>query len=180
MQNLVKISKFMSKCLRHQPELLGLTLEPGGWVSVSDLLAGAARKGQPISREELEQVVAENDKKRFSFNENKTKIRASQGHSTDVDLQLKETVPPDVLYHGTVGASLTAIFDGGLKKMDRHAVHLSTSLETAAKVGSRRGSPIILTVDAAKMVQDGFTFYVSDNGVWLTDHVPSQYIKVGP
>jgi len=176
--NIVKISKFLSKCLRHEPELLGLTLESGGWVLVSDLLTGANKKGQSISHQELEQVVANNDKKRFSFNYDKTKIRANQGHSTEVDLQLKEAVPPDVLFHGTIVTFLSNIIRDGLKKMSRHAVHLSKDVETAINVGSRRGKPIVLTVDALKMAKDGFKFYVSDNGVWLTESVPSQYINI--
>jgi putative RNA 2'-phosphotransferase len=177
-KSLVTVSKFLSKYLRHEPEALGLTLEPGGWVLVEELLSGAAKNDFPISREELERVVAESDKKRFSFDEAGTRIRANQGHSTDVDLQLKEVEPPEQLFHGTVERFLDAILAEGLKKMDRHDVHLSKDVQTASKVGERRGKPIILVIDSAKMATDGFKFRLSENGVWLTDHVPSQYLRL--
>ncbi|HVW37421.1 MAG TPA: RNA 2'-phosphotransferase [Pirellulales bacterium] len=177
-KRLVTVSKFLSKHLRHEPESLGLSLAPGGWAVVDDLLAGAARIGFPISREELRQVVAENDKRRFSLDESGEQIRANQGHSTEVDLQLPETDPPETLFHGTVERFLDAIWAEGLKKMNRHDVHLSPDEQTAAKVGQRRGKPIILAIDAAKMAADGFKFRVSANGVWLTEHVPPQYIRL--
>lgn len=176
-QRLVTISKFVSKYLRHEPEALGLTLEPGGWVAVEGMLAGAAKIGFPISKEELDQVVAENDKQRFSFDESRTKIRANQGHSTEVDLQLSEVQPPEQLFHGTVQKFLDAILAEGLKKMDRHDVHLSKDAETAIKVGQRRGKPIILVIDSGRMAGDGFKFRLSENGVWLTAHVPPKYIR---
>lgn len=175
-KRLITVSKFLSKHLRHEPERLGLTLEPGGWVSIEVLLAGAEAIGFAISRDELQQVVAESDKQRFAFDESGERIRANQGHSTEVDLQLTEVAPPPQLFHGTVARFLDAILAEGLKKMDRHDVHLSLDVETAAKVGSRRGKPVILVIDAARMAADGFTFRVSDNGVWLTDHVPPEYI----
>lgn len=178
-KRLITVSKFLSKHLRHEPDDLGLTLEPGGWVLVEDLLAGAATIGFPISREELEQVVAENDKKRFSLDETGTKIRANQGHSTEVDLQLKEVDPPEQLFHGTVEKFLDAILAEGLKTMDRHDVHLSKDIQTATKVGQRRGRPVILVIESGRMAADGFTFRLSENGVWLTDHVPPQYIWRG-
>jgi putative RNA 2'-phosphotransferase len=177
-KRLVTISKFLSKYLRHEPESLGLSLEPGGWVAIEDLLAGAAKLGFPISREELAQVVVESDKQRFSFDETGAKIRANQGHSTDVDLQLKEVDPPEQLFHGTVEKFLDSILAEGLKKMDRHDVHLSKDVETATKVGERRGKPIILVIDSGRMAADGFKFRLSENGVWLTDHVPPQYIRL--
>jgi putative RNA 2'-phosphotransferase len=177
MSRLVTVSKCVSKYLRHEPEALGLTLEPGGWVPVADLLAGAAKIGFPITREELDQVVAENDKQRFSFDDTRTKIRANQGHSTEVDLQLRVVEPPGQLFHGTVGKFLDAILAEGLKKMDRHDVHLSKDVETATKVGQRRGKPVILVIESGQMAADGFKFRVSDNGVWLTDHVPPKYIR---
>ena len=174
---LVTVSKFLSKYLRHEPESLGLALEPGGWVLVDDLLAGATKVGFPVSQEELVQVVAESDKKRFSFDEAGTRIRANQGHSTEVDLQLKEVDPPEQLFHGTVERFLNAILAEGLKKMERHDVHLSKDVQTACKVGERRGKPVILVIDSAKMATDGFKFRLSENGVWLTDHVPPQYLR---
>lgn len=175
-KRLITVSKFLSKYLRHEPEALGLALEPGGWVFVADLLAGATKIGFPITREELSQVVAENDKPRFALDETGARIRANQGHSTEVDLQLKEADPPEQLFHGTVSKFLNAILTEGLKKMDRHDVHLSQDVQTAAKVGQRRGKPIILVIDSARMAADGFKFRLSDNGVWLTDHVPPRYI----
>lgn len=177
-KRLVTVSKFLSKYLRHEPEALGLTLEPSGWVLVDDLLAGAARQGFEITRDELFQVVAENDKRRFSLDETRTKIRANQGHSTKVDLQLEEAEPPSELFHGTVSKFLDVILTDGLKKMDRHDVHLSKDVETALKVGGRRGNPIVLVIDSGKMSADGYKFRLSENGVWLTDHVPPQYIRV--
>lgn len=176
-KRLVTVSKFLSKYLRHEPESLGLQLEPGGWASTGDLLAGAARIGFPITRSELEHVVAENDKRRFSFDETGEKIRANQGHSTQVDLQLEEVDPPDQLFHGTVSKFLDSILAEGLQKMGRHDVHLSQDLQTASKVGQRRGKPIILTIESGKMAADGYKFRRSANGVWLTDHVPPQYIR---
>jgi putative RNA 2'-phosphotransferase len=177
-KRLVTVSKFLSKYLRHEPEALGLTLGPGGWVAVDDLLAGAARSGFQISREELLEVVADSDKQRFALDETKTRIRANQGHSTEVDLQLAEVEPPAELFHGTVGKFLDAILSEGLKKMDRHDVHLSKDLETATKVGQRRGVPVLLVIDAARMAADGYKFRLADNGVWLTDHVPAKYLRV--
>ena len=174
----VTVSKFLSKYLRHEPEALGLSLEPGGWVLVDDLLSGAAKIGFAISREELDRVVAESDKKRFAFDETGTRIRANQGHSTEVDLQLKESTPPDQLFHGTVERFLAAIMAEGLQKMARHDVHLSPDVQTASKVGERRGKPVILLIDSAKMAAEGFKFRLSENGVWLTDHVPPQYIRL--
>jgi putative RNA 2'-phosphotransferase len=177
-KRLITISKFLSKYLRHEPEALGLTLEPGGWVLVDDLLVGADRQGFPITKEELAQVIADNDKQRFALDDTETKIRANQGHSTEVDLQLKETEPPPELFHGTVSKFLDAIMADGLKKMDRHDVHLSKDVQTATKVGQRRGKPIILAIDSAKMSAEGYRFRLSENGVWLTDQVPAKYIRV--
>lgn len=175
-KRLVTVSKFLSKHLRHEPEALGITLAPGGWVAVDELLAGAMQSGFTIDPEELKQVVAESDKQRFAFDETGTRIRANQGHSTEVDLELPEAVPPNVLYHGTVEKFLAAILAEGLKKMARHHVHLSPDTATAVKVGERRGRPVILLVDAAAMHAAGYAFYASTNGVWLTDHVPPRYL----
>jgi len=177
-QRLVTVSKFLSKYLRHEPEALSLTLEPGGWVPVEDVLAGASRIGFSITVEELKQVVAENDKQRFSFDEAGSKIRANQGHSAEVDLQLKEAEPPEQLYHGTVAKFLDAIRTEGLRKMNRHDVHLSKDAQSASKVGQRRGKPVILVIESAKMAADGYRFRLSANGVWLTDHVPPRYIRL--
>jgi len=175
---LVKISKYLSKHLRHTPERLGLTLAVGGWVSVEALLSACAAHQFPFTLTELEAVVAASDKQRFSFDETKTRIRANQGHSVAVDLQLEPQTPPAVLYHGTGEKSVPAILRSGLLKMSRHHVHLSRELETARKVGMRHGRPVILAIDTVAMQQAGFTFYCSDNGVWLVDEVPSQYLEV--
>ena len=174
---LVKISKFLAKHLRHKPEALGLTLLPGGWVGIDELLAAAARKGFVLSRAELDQVVAENDKQRFTVDAANNRIRANQGHSVDIDLQLTAAIPPSVLFHGTVGPYLAAIFTTGLKKMARHHVHLSADRETAIRVGARRGQPVVLQVDSAAMAAEGHEFFLSANGVWLVDAVPPQYLK---
>lgn len=171
------ISKFLSFLLRHSPETIGLELDEQGWADVATLLAKAGTQQQPITREILEEIVATNDKKRFAFNEDKTKIRASQGHSVEVALDLQAQEPPEYLYHGTVARFLDAIKAEGLLKMNRQHVHLSKDMETATKVGSRRGAPVILTVSAREMHRDGWLFYLSDNGVWLTGAVPAQYIN---
>ena len=177
-KRLVRVSKFLSKHLRHAPEKLGLTLSPGGWVAVDDLLAGCARAGFRVSPAELKEVVARNDKQRFSFDESGTLIRANQGHSAPVDLQLEPATPPAVLYHGTPEKSVEQILRTGLKKMARHHVHLSPTVPTAQAVGARRGRPVILAVDAAGMARGGHTFYCSANGVWLVDEVPPQYLRL--
>ncbi|UOQ51661.1 RNA 2'-phosphotransferase [Hymenobacter cellulosivorans] len=174
---LTHLSKFLSLHLRHQPQELGLTLAEGGWVSVEELLAGCARRGRPITRAELADVVADNDKQRFAFDATGTRIRAQQGHSVTVDLQLPPALPPALLFHGTVAAALPAIRQEGLQKRQRHHVHLSPDEATARRVGQRRGQPLILAIDAAAMQQAGFVFYESGNGVWLTDQVPPQYLR---
>jgi putative RNA 2'-phosphotransferase len=179
-RRLVTVSKFLSKYLRHEPEALGLTLEPGGWVSVDALLSGAAGRGFRIGREELDEVVARNDKRRFSFDAAGIRIRANQGHSTTVDLQLAPVPPeevPDVLYHGTVKRFLEVILREGLRPMQRHHVHLSPDVETASKVGMRRGRPVVLAVDARALSQASAVFYRSDNGVWLVEAVPPAYLR---
>lgn len=171
------ISKFMSLVLRHKPQEIGLELDENGWVSVLEFLDKMNSKGNNLDFENLEEIVVTNDKKRFAFNEDKTKIRASQGHSVTIDLALEEVLPPETLFHGTVEKFISEIKSKGLLKMSRQHVHLSKDKETAIKVGSRRGNPIILIVDCTKMYQDGFKFYQSENGVWLTDTVPSNYIQ---
>ena len=177
-KSLVKRSKYLARHLRHQPEALGLTLEPGGWVAVDGLLAAMRRHGIELSRAQLDEIVARNNKQRFSFDETGTRIRANQGHSIPVDLQLAPATPPDALYHGTSKATIGPILREGLQKMRRQHVHLSRDKATAIKVGSRHGAPIVLLVDAAAMARDGYQFFLSDNGVWLTDHVPPQYLRV--
>jgi putative RNA 2'-phosphotransferase len=175
-----KISKYLSKHLRHTPERLGLTLATGGWVNVDDLLSACALHQFPVTRAELEEVVDTSDKQRFSLDESKTRIRANQGHSVDIDLELQPQTPPDVLYHGTGEQSVPAILQSGLLKMSRHHVHLSKDAETARKVGMRHGHPTILAIAASDMHQVGCIFYCSENGVWLVDSVPPQYLSVVP
>lgn len=175
-RRLVTISKFLAKHLRHAPDALGLTLQTGGWVSVDELLAASERIGFSISYDELIECVETNDKRRFSFDDTGDLIRANQGHSVEIDLQLEEKQPPDVLYHGTVERFLASIMTEGLKKDQRHHVHLSKDIETARKVGSRRGKPIVLQVDAGKMYGAGNKFFFSVNGVWLTDSVPAVFL----
>lgn len=172
------ISKFLSKYLRHEPAKIGLSLDVGGWVQVDDLLAASAKHNFVISREELEEVVATNAKQRFSFDPTRTLIRANQGHSVEVDLQLEPMLPPDVLYHGTAEKNVEAIRRFGLQKMSRHHVHLSTDLVTAKMVGQRHGKPVVFEVDAAAMCKAGSIFYCSANQVWLVDHVPPEYLQI--
>lgn len=175
-KQVVRISKFLSKHLRHDPQGLGLTLAEGGWVRVEDLLQGCARKGMRISRAQLEEVVAGNDKQRFSFDETSTRIRANQGHSVEVDLQLEPVAPPAVLYHGTGHTTADAVASEGLQRMRRHHVHLSPDVPTAQRVGARHGRPVVFQVDAAGMHAAGHSFYRSENGVWLTDAVPPEFL----
>jgi len=171
----VKVSKYLSKHLRHQPERIGLTLDEAGWVEIDELIAACAAHGFRVTRDELDHVVAANDKKRFAIDG--TRIRASQGHSVEVDLGLDPAVPPPYLYHGTVARSLDAIRAEGLRPMNRHDVHLSADRETATRVGARRGRPVVLSVDAGAMHQDGHVFHLSANGVWLTKSVPPRYLR---
>ena len=172
----VKVSKYLAKYLRHAPHELGLELQPGGWVPVDDLLAAAEKNGFPISYDELVECVETNDKQRFAFDVSGELIRANQGHSVEVDLQLEEREPPEFLYHGTVERFLPSILEEGLIRGKRHHVHLSKDFETARKVGSRRGKPVILQVDAGRMHWDGHKFLLSANGVWLTDSVAPAYL----
>jgi putative RNA 2'-phosphotransferase len=176
-RRLTRISKYLSLHLRHRPADLGLVLDPGGWVPIEALLAAAAEHDFPILRTELDQVVAESDKQRFGLDPTGTRIRANQGHSVEVDLQLAPASPPAVLYHGTGPRALAAIRREGLRKMQRHQVHLSADVETATRVGARHGRPSLFSIDTAAMQRDGFTFYVSTNGVWLVERVPPEYLE---
>ena len=176
----VRVSKYLSKYLRHAPHELGLSLQPGGWVPVDDLLAAAEKNDFPITYDELVDCVDTNDKQRFAFDETGDLIRANQGHSVEVDLQLEEREPPETLYHGTVERFLPSILIEGLVRGKRHHVHLSKDVDTARRVGARRGKPVILTVDARGLYQDGHRFLLSANGVWLTDAVPTGYLSRVP
>ncbi|PKQ31275.1 MAG: RNA 2'-phosphotransferase [Actinobacteria bacterium HGW-Actinobacteria-2] len=171
------ISKFLSLVLRHSPETVGISLDAQGWVGVDELLAACGQHGRSISRAELDEVVAISPKRRFAFSEDGRRIRASQGHSVSVDLGYEPSDPPAVLYHGTVARALEAIREDGLRPMQRHHVHLSADIATALSVGGRRGAPVVLVIDAAAMSAAGIAFFVSANGVWLTEHVPSRFIS---
>lgn len=176
-QNTLKfISKKLSYTLRHHPESIGLVLDKEGWANVSELLDGLAKDNVKVSMEDLQEVVAQNDKKRFAFSEDFKKIRASQGHSIDIELGYGAKTPPEILYHGTSTKSLDSIKEQGLLKQNRHHVHLSADKETAQKVGSRHGKPVVLIVNAKEMQQAGFEFFISENGVWLTETVPVDYL----
>jgi putative RNA 2'-phosphotransferase len=173
-----RISKRLSLHLRHEPKTLGLTLEPGGWVKVDDLLRAFSSKHFPVTREQLETVVKENDKQRFSFDETGLRIRANQGHSAKVNLQLEPQIPPDVLYHGTALSVLEVILREGLKRMKRHHVHLSTDKDMMLKVAMRHGKPVLLKIKAKEMHGAGYKFYLSANGVWLVDAIPPTFLEV--
>lgn len=173
-----KISKYLSYHLRHAPEKLGLKLEVGGWVKIEELLQASQKDQFPLTLTQLKEVVATNEKQRFSIDETGTKIRANQGHSIKVDLQLHPLTPPNLLYHGTCNQAIPSILEKGLQKMSRHHVHLSCDVVTAQKVGQRRGKPVILEINAQKMSEDGFLFYCSDNQVWLVDYVPPVYLTI--
>lgn len=177
MADLVRISKTLSYWLRHRPGEAGLSLDAQGWADVDSVLAALAAKGLPGDIDSLLSVVEENDKQRFELTADLDRIRARQGHSVGVDLALAPTEPPAELFHGTVEHFLNAILREGLRKMRRHHVHLSPDMETARRVGARRGAPVILTVNASLMRAEGHPFYVTDNRVWLTDHVPPQALR---
>jgi putative RNA 2'-phosphotransferase len=174
--SLIRVSKFISLVLRHDPGKIGLMLDENGWAGVDELLRQAHKAGVNLDRPTLEQVVAQNEKKRFAFSADGQKIRASQGHSIAVDLALQPVSPPDVLYHGTAERFHESIVEKGLIPGQRNHVHLSADTKTALMVGKRHGKPIIFIVKAREMEQAGFLFYLSENKVWLTDAVPTKYL----
>ncbi|MGW3246727.1 RNA 2'-phosphotransferase [Streptomyces sp. NPDC001070] len=176
-KQLVKVSKFLARVLRHDPASIGITLDEGGWVDVDELIAASSRAGRRFSRAELDHVVAGNNKKRYAFSEDGRRIRASQGHSVEVDLGLAPAEPPEVLFHGTASTTLPIVLREGLKPMSRRDVHLSADVETAVRVGARHGRPVVLAVDAAGLAATGHVFRVSANGVWLTDRVPPTHLR---
>jgi putative RNA 2'-phosphotransferase len=176
--DLRRVSKRLSYVLRHAPHSVGVTLDDAGWVPVDDLLAALSAHGLRLTREQLDHVVASNDKQRFSFDDTGTRIRASQGHSVPVDLGYAAATPPDVLFHGTPTRNLDSILVQGLRPGSRHAVHLSSDAETASVAGARRGEHVVLRVAAAAMAAAGSTFARSANGVWLVDAVPPQHLTV--
>lgn len=174
--HLIKTSKFLSLVLRHEPERIGLVLDTQGWASVEELLFRANEHGVSLSRDVLDEIVATNEKRRFALSADGLRIRASQGHSIEVDLALAPQTPPNLLFHGTAGRFLDSIRRDGLLKMSRQHVHLSADEATAIQVGQRHGKPVVLQIDAARMAANGIIFYLSANQVWLVDAVPPPYL----
>ena len=173
---ITRISKFLSLILRHQPEKIGITLDNEGWANVNELIEKSKKAGIEFDLPTLQVVVKTNNKKRFAFNPTGDKIRASQGHSVKVELGYSPQTPPDFLFHGTAIQNLSSILEKGLEKRTRQHVHLSSDKETAKKVGQRHGEPVVLTIMAKRMQEEGSEFYFSANGVWLTEHVPPKFI----
>ena len=172
-KELIRIGKYITLLLRHKPEKEDLHMDRNGWVGVSELT-----KKLNISKTDLDEIVDNDNKGRFSYSDNMTKIRCNQGHSIDVDVELTEMIPPDILYHGTATKSLNSIFENGIDKRVRNHVHLSSDKETADKVGKRHGNVIILNIDSKQMFEDGIKFYLSVNNVWLTDYIDRKYITL--
>lgn len=175
-KQITRISKFLSLVLRHKPETIGITLDQNGWTSIDELIAKSINYGVHFDRPILNRIVDTNAKKRFAFDETLQKIRASQGHSIAVELGYRSQEPPAILFHGTAEKSVDSISKNGLEKQSRQHVHLSSDFETAIKVGQRHGKPVVLKVLAGEMYSDGFEFFLSENGVWLTESVPVKYI----
>lgn len=172
-----RIGKFLSLVLRHSPETIGIELDENGWAFTNDLIEKCRKHNYNFSMDDLIEIVDTNDKKRYAFSEKKDKIRASQGHSININLALEPVEPPEFLYHGTATRFIQSILQKGIMKQNRRHVHLSKDKATALKVGSRHGKPEVLVVMAKKMFDEGITFYRSDNGVWLTDYVDVKYIS---
>lgn len=173
-KDIIEKGKFLCLVLRHKPEEIDLKIDKHGWANVNELLT----KAKFISLDELNEIVETNNKKRFEFNDDKSLIRACQGHSIDVEMNYKPQTPPDILYHGTASRFLDSIFKNGILKGNRQYVHLSLNKEIALDVGKRHGKPVILLVDSKQMFEDGIEFYCSNNGVWLTDYVDKKYFKL--
>jgi putative RNA 2'-phosphotransferase len=182
-EELVSTSKYLSFILRHNPGSIGLKLDENGWAKIDELIecssvcASDGKKGKMLTKEIIFLTVENNSKKRFALDPEKTKIRAVQGHSIDVDVELKEQVPPQVLYHGTATRFLESIMKKGLLPSGRNHVHLSSDIKTAVNVGARHGKPVVLEINSESMHRDGYVFFISENGVWLTDTVPPCFIK---
>ena len=173
----VAVGRYISLLLRHRPEAGNLVLDANGWCDVQSLVDAVAARFTGFSVADLEWIVANNDKRRYSFDESRCRIRANQGHSVNVDVELAPSTPPSVLYHGTASRFVDSIRESGIKKGSRLYVHLSSTADTAAGVGRRHGSPVVITVDAAAMYAAGYNFYLSANGVWLTDAVPPEFLR---
>jgi putative RNA 2'-phosphotransferase len=177
-KDITSISKFLSLVLRHQPDIIDITLDEQGWVNVDELLKQANAYGHSFDLELLIHVVETNSKKRFAFDDSRQKIRASQGHSVNIELGYQAQMPPEILYHGTGEKSVAGIQQAGLEKRSRQHVHLSKNIETAIQVGSRHGRPAVFNVLAGAMHKNGYVFYLSENKVWLTDHVPAEFLRL--
>jgi putative RNA 2'-phosphotransferase len=176
-RNVIEVSKYLSYVLRHRPDAIGIALDDAGWVAVDALLDAMRRGGKGITREQLQEVVDHNSKKRFALSPDGRMIRASQGHSIEIDLAYEPLDPPEILFHGTATGKLKAILECGLVKGRRHHVHLSLDRETAIDVGGRHGRPVVLRVRAGEMAQAGHRFFCSANGVWLVDAVPPEFLE---
>ena len=177
MKSDTEVSRFISLILRHKPESIGISLDEHGWADVKELIDGVNKSNHTLDMERLERIVAEDEKQRYSFNEDKTLIRANQGHSIPVDVELKEVMPPETLYHGTGEKYTSSIDEQGLIPKSRLYVHLSSDVKTAENVGVRHGKSVIYTVKSGQMQKDGYVFYRSVNGVWLTKEVPAKYLE---
>lgn len=179
-RRLERLSKFISMILRHKPQVIGITLDEHGWADIDELIKGINETGEEVefSKDTLEKIVKTDKKQRYSFSQDKTLIRANQGHSIPVDVELEKKEPPKVLYHGTGVKSVKAIQEQGLLPMERLYVHLSTDVETATNVGKRHGTPVIFQVNAEQMQKDGYDFFQSVNDVWLTKEVPTKYLEL--
>lgn len=175
--NLENISRYMSLILRHKPDVIGISLDEHGWANVNEFINGIAKNNAGFNMESLEEIVRTDSKQRYSFNDDKTLIRANQGHSIPVDVELKEKEPPEYLYHGTGEKYVESINRQGLIPKSRLYVHLSKNVKTAESVGERHGRPIVYLVHSCKMYKDGYKFYLSANGVWLTKKVPVEYLQ---
>lgn len=173
-----KVGKFLSLILRHKPEEIGVELDENGWCDAKDLVEKLNARDREVNMELLNRIVENNDKARYEFNEDRTKIRARQGHSINVDVELMEKIPPEYLYHGTATRFLDSIKEKGIEKGTRQYVHLSENIETAVSVGERHGKPHVIKIDAGKMHKDGHKFYLSNNGVWLVEYVGTEYFVI--
>lgn len=178
MPDLTRLSRFLSYVLRHKPDSIGIELTWDGWANIEQLVTNSQNQGYDITVDIVNQIVAEDEKGRYVISPDKLQIRATQGHSVDVDLNFEEKVPPVVLWHGTYADAVPTIMKQGLKKMKRHHVHLSSTTETAKKVGSRRGASVLLMINTKDMVKNGIKFFLSENGVWLTEYVEPKYIEI--
>lgn len=177
--DLTNVSRYISLILRHKPDVIGITLDEHGWANVNDLILGVEKNNPGFNMEVLEEIVKTDSKQRYSFNEDKTLIRANQGHSIPVDVELEEKEPPEFLYHGTGEKNVTSINQQGLIPKSRLYVHLSKDIETAKNVGKRHGKEVVYLVNSKQMYEDGYKFYLSVNGVWLTKQVPVKYLQAG-